>query len=290
VNPDRERLVAEAPLTGRRLTVGGATTAVLEGGDGPPLVLMHGGIECGGAYWAPVVSELADSHRLIVPDLPGCGESAPLPRLDENAFANWLTDLIRQTCEKEPALVAHSLLGSYAARYAAKHGDRLRRLVIYGAPGVGRYRMPLRFMAVAIRSDLRPTRRNLERFMRWAMLDQERTRARDEQWFDAFCSYVVDRSRVPHCKRAMRQLIKAGTKRVPDDELRRIDIPTALLWGRHDRMIPLSLAEEASARLGWPLHVVDDCGHVPHVERPEAFVRALTAALPRPGPRQAAMS
>ena len=72
---------------------------VLEGGDGPPLVLLHGGIECGGAYWAPVIAPLAERHRVIVPDLPGLGESEPVARLDAATFADWFAALLRETCE-----------------------------------------------------------------------------------------------------------------------------------------------------------------------------------------------
>jgi pimeloyl-ACP methyl ester carboxylesterase len=77
----------------------------------------------------------------------------------------------------------------------------------------------------------------------------------------------------------MRQLIKIGTKQIPDTELQRINIPTGLLWGRYDRMIPLRLAEAASSKFGWPLHIINDAGHVPHIEQPEAFLRALRTAL-----------
>jgi pimeloyl-ACP methyl ester carboxylesterase len=77
----------------------------------------------------------------------------------------------------------------------------------------------------------------------------------------------------------MRQLINTGTKQIPDTELQRISVPTALLWARHDRMAPLRLAEAASMKLSWPLHVIEDVGHVPHIEQPGAFVRALHGAL-----------
>ena len=77
----------------------------------------------------------------------------------------------------------------------------------------------------------------------------------------------------------MRQLIKIGTKQIPDTELQRINIPTGLLWGRYDRMIPLRLAETASSKLSWPLHVIEDAGHVPHIEQPEAFLRAIDGKL-----------
>lgn len=275
----RQRLLAGVPVTERRLRLAGVLTSVLEGGHGPPLVLLQGGIECGGVYWAPVISPLAESHRLIVPDVPGLGESEPVARLDAAAFADWFAELLRETCQEKPTLIAHSLDGSLAAGFAATHGDLLRRLVIYAAPGIGPYRMPLGLRVAAIRFGLHPTERNAERFDRWAFFDFDQARRRDPTWFEAFSAYTRFRAAVPHVKRAMGQLIKTGTKQVPDSELRRIAIPTALLWGRHDRFVPLGLAKGASARLGWPLHVIDDAGHVPHIERTDRFVDALQAAL-----------
>ena len=271
----RERLLADVPVTERRLPVAGVSTAVLERGDGPPLMLLHGGIECGGAYWAPVISHLAESHRLVIPDVPGLGESEPVARLDAAAFADWLGELVRITCPEKPALIAHSLLGSLAARFAAEHGDLLRRLVICAAPGIGPYRMPLGLRVVAIRFALRPSESNSERFDRWAFFDLDRARRRDAGWIEAFNAYTRSRAVVPHVKRTMRQLIRTCTKRIPDAELSRIPVPTELVWGRHDRFVPLGFAEEAAARLDWPLHVIDDAGHVPHIEQPEAFLRGL---------------
>jgi 2-hydroxymuconate-semialdehyde hydrolase len=272
-------LLAGAQVVARRLRLAGARTAVLEGGDGPPLVLLHGGIECGGVYWAPVISRLTASHHVVIPDLPGLGESEPLARMDYPAFAEWFAELLGQTCREAPTLIAHSLDGSLAARFAAAHGDLLAGLVICGAPGIGRYRMPVGLRVVAIRFGLRPTEQNAERFERWAFFDFPQARRHDPDWLTAFSTYTRSRAAVPHVKRTMRHLIKTGTKQIPDSELRRIAVPVALLWGRHDRFVPLCLAEAASARLGWPLHVIDDAGHVPHIERTDAFVHALHTAL-----------
>lgn len=83
---------------------------------------------------------------------------------------------------------------------------------------------------------------------------------------------------MPHVKSTMRRLIRTATKRIPDTELRRIDVPATLIWGSHDRFVPLTLAEGASERLGWPLRVIDEVGHVPHIERSEAFLEALPAS------------
>ncbi len=182
---------------------------------------------------------------------------------------------------EKPALVAHSMLGSLAAPFGAQPGGFLRQLVIYGAPGVGPYRMPLGLTAAAILLDLRPSERNNERFERWAFRDVGLTRQRDPEWFDAFNRYGLACGAVPHVKRTMRRLVQIGARQIPDAELRRINVPTALRWGKHDRMVSLRLAETASARLAWSLHVVDDAGHVPHIEQPDAFNAALGMFLRR---------
>jgi pimeloyl-ACP methyl ester carboxylesterase len=70
-----------------------------------------------------------------------------------------------------------------------------------------------------------------------------------------------------------------GAPEIPSSDLARIAVPTTLIWGRHDRATPLSVAEEASRRYGWPLHVIDDCNDDPPIERPEALLRVLHGVL-----------
>jgi 2-hydroxymuconate-semialdehyde hydrolase len=275
----RERILAGVPVSSRRLEVGGVSTRVLEAGDGPPMILLHGGIETGGVYWAPVINQLAKRYRVIVPDSPGLGASVRLARMDATAFSGWLAELIRQMCSEKPVLIAHSLNGSLAARFAASHGDLLQRLVLSGVPGIGRYRPPLGFVLTAIRFSIRPTEKNNDRFAEWAFLDTAQTRRLDPGWYDAFMAYGLSRGRVREVKRTMRQLVKAGTKRIPEAELRKIAIPAALVWGRHDRMVPLRFAEALNAKLGWPLHVIEEAGHVPHIEQRDAFLRSLRTAI-----------
>jgi pimeloyl-ACP methyl ester carboxylesterase len=74
----RRRLLAGVPVTERRLELAAVPTAVLEGGDGPPLVLLHSSGEFA-AMWLRVLAGLAGSHRVIAPDLPGHGASAAPP-------------------------------------------------------------------------------------------------------------------------------------------------------------------------------------------------------------------
>jgi pimeloyl-ACP methyl ester carboxylesterase len=274
----RERLLRDLPVERRRIDVGGLSTFVVEGGEGPPVLLLHGGIESGGACWGPAIARLARTCRLVVPDVPGLGESDPVARLDPARIGEWLAELIGLTCRERPTLVAHSLLGGPVARLVARRGDLVGRLVIVGAPAIGPYRMPPGLLATAIRFGARPSDRNFRRFAPWAFHDPGRTRDLDPGWYDAFFAYGASRGTVPHVKRTMRQVILAGKRRVPDEALRRIAIPTTLLWGRHDRFVPLRLAQGTSARLGWPLDVIEGSGHLPFVERLEPFMEALEGA------------
>ena len=265
--------------TTQSIDVGGVETAVIEVGDKSPLLLLHGAIECGAAMWAPVLSELGRRHRVVAPDFPGLGESAPLSRLDVDTFGDWVAGVIDRTELGTPTVVAHSLIGSLAARFAARGADRIARLVISAAPAVGPYRMPMRLRYVAIRFAIRPTPRNAERFDRFALFDLDATRRCDPEWYRAFEEYTLARAKERHVKKTMNQLIGPQTKPISDDELARIRVPTALLWGRHDRMVPLFIGESASARQGWPLFVIDGAAHAPQIEQPEAFVETLTAIV-----------
>jgi pimeloyl-ACP methyl ester carboxylesterase len=283
----RDRMLGDLAPTQRRVTAAGVDTAYYEIGEGPPLVLLHGGIECGGVMWSPVVGALARQYRVIVPDVPGMGESAPLERLDPESFSRWLTSLSAAIDVQRPIVLAHSLVGALTQRHAIDHGGNLDRLIIYASPGPGKYRMPLRLMYVAVRLQLRPTPKNDERFGRFALLDYDATRARDIDWFEAFIDYSLSCAARPAVKRTMKTLIRSCTKRIPDEELRRITIPVDLLWGEGDRMMPLAFAKEANRRLGWPLHVIPGTAHAPHIEHPDTFVDTLLSIIASPTAAQA---
>src|SRR3546814_1103521 len=86
----RKLLLATMPVTERRLELAGVSTSVLEGGDGPPIVLLHGPGEHA-AKWMRVIPELAKTHRVIAPDLPAHGASGcPDGALDADRVSAWL--------------------------------------------------------------------------------------------------------------------------------------------------------------------------------------------------------
>src|SRR5947207_11469395 len=93
--------------------------------------------------------------------------------------------------------------GQPGGPFAAHRGDLLRGLVLYGAPGVGHYRIPLGLMITAIQFNLRPSERANAKFADWAFLDPEWTRRRDPEWYDAFMAYGFSRGTIGHVQRTM---------------------------------------------------------------------------------------
>ena len=130
IDAQRGRLLSDISVRERRLDLKGVSTAVLEGGEGPPVLLLHGPAG-NAAHWARSLSGLLDAHHVIAPDLPNQGTSVSEdgPPDTDNVLA-WLAALIEETCSQPPALVGYALGGAVAARFAATRPDRLARLVL----------------------------------------------------------------------------------------------------------------------------------------------------------------
>src|SRR3954470_13837848 len=278
----RGRLLAEIPAVERRLTAAGISTAVLEGGDGAPLVLLHGPA-ANAAHWMRVFGDLAQTHRVIAPDLPGHGASAAP---GDERITDWLRALIDLACAPPPTLVGLAAGGALAARFAADHGDRIGRLVLVDTLGLSDFDPAPEFGAALNAFLHEPSERTHDGLWRYCALDFDRLRDRMGERWQPFRAYNLDRATRPGATAALGGLMaQFGMQAIPPAELARIAVPTALIWGRDDLATSLSVADAAGARYGWPLHVIDGCADDPPLEQPGAFVQALRAAL---GPLAAA--
>lgn len=278
----RERLLAGLPVTERLLQLNGISTAVLEGGDGPPVVPLHGPGESA-LWWMRVIPQLAAKHRVIVPDLPAHGASrAGDGPLDADRVFAWLSELIKQTCPAPPPLVGHSLGGAIAARFAVRQHAGLSNLVLVDSFGLGPFRPALGFAYALIRFQMRPNERNYKRFLPQCMFDPDSLARRMGELWQPFLEYNLECARSPQAKAARRLLGEFAMKRIAEADLERIAVPTALIWGRHDRALKLRIAPAASKRHGWPLYVIEDARDDPKLEQPEAFMQALHTALATP--------
>lgn len=278
----RERLLVAMPVTERRLYLAGISTAVLEGGEGPPVVLLHGPGEFA-ATWMRVIPDLTTTQRVIAPDLPGHGASevgdGPL---DAGRVFAWLDELIERTCPSPPVLVGHLLGGAIAARFASEHEDRVSRLVLVDAYGLGPFRPAPRFAAAMVGFIAWPTQRTQDLLFRGCFVDLDGLREQMGEHWEALAAYALDRARSPGLQTALRSLMpKLAMPAIPSSDLARIAVPTTLIWGRHDLQVRLGIAETASTRYGWPLHVIENAADDPAFEQPNAFLAALREALVR---------
>lgn len=277
---NRERLLADIPVTEYKLDCAGISTAILEGGAGPPIILLHGPGETA-IWWMRVIPKLVSNHHVIVPDLPGHGSSkVDRDKLDTDLVFNWFTELIKQTCPSPPIVAGNIIGGSIAARYAVNHGKQIDRLVLVNSLGLGKFRPAPGFAFRLFRFMIWPTEKNFNRFFPHCMYDvDDLQNGMGEKW-EPFLEYNLECANDKERSDALQFLMKTlGIPKIPDKELEKIDVPTALIWGRHDRANKLHIAESASKRYGWPLHIIEEARDDPKLERPEAFVKVLNSIL-----------
>jgi pimeloyl-ACP methyl ester carboxylesterase len=274
----RDRLLSGLSLEDERITVAGGSAAVLTAGAGQPVLLLHGTGEFA-AVWLRVLPELARGNRVVAPDLPGHGASGPA-----GDALGWLAELIDRTCEQPPVVVGHGLGGALAASLASRQPHRFAELVLVDSLGLGDFAPAPSFAGALERFTREPTKRTRDEMFAQCFADLDRTRAGLGDRWTAIADYALEGARKPAQNAMMGAMMsRFGLARIPAEDLDQISVPTTLIWGRYDLQVLLRTAQTASARHGWPLHVIDEAGDDPAVEQPFAFLRALYAAVPMLG-------
>jgi pimeloyl-ACP methyl ester carboxylesterase len=270
----RRRLLATADISERRLDLAGVSTALLEAGDGPPVVLLHGpGAHA--AAWLPVIAALRRSHRVIAPDLPGLGASVVRNGpMDGDRTLDWLGQLFAQTCSVPAVLVGHLAGGAIAARFAADHDHVVARLVLVTPMGLAPFEPAPEFGAVLNGYLTRPSGDSHDELWRACVLDLDGLRQRMGRNWDDLRLYNVGRARTGEMAIGLQTLLEQfGMQVIPAETLARIAVPTTLIWGRGDAIVRVAAGQAASRRYGWPLTVLET-GNEPALEDPDAFLRA----------------
>ena len=272
----RRQLVAGLDVAEQTAVLAGIPTAILETGDGPPLILFHGPGEFK-ERWLRVIPGLSRTHHVIAPDFPGHGRSGTHPDgLDADRVNAWIDALIDNCCRDQPVVVGHILGGSVAARYAATRPGSLDRLVLVDSLGLAKFRPDPRFVLGLMGFMVRPGAWSHRRFMGQCLADAETVeQAMGDKWA-ALREYSVDRAKDPDVKAAMKTMMsELGVPPIPVTDLESISTPVELVWGRDDRANRLRIAQAASTRFGWPLRIIDGAADDPPMEQPEPFIAAV---------------
>jgi pimeloyl-ACP methyl ester carboxylesterase len=269
----------------RTAILNGHTFAYLDSGDGPALLFIHG-LTSSQRSWAHLVSALNHDHRVLAPDLFGHGASAkPMGDYSLGAHAATMRDLLDLLGIDRVTLVGHSFGGGIAMQFCYLFPERVERLVLVASGGLGRDVSPL------LRAATLPGAQWVLPFIAssWVrgraeaagrILTRTGWRASPEvtEVWRGFSSLSDGDTRRAFLA-TTRGVIDPGGQTVSAHDYlpMTIEIPTLIVWGTRDRMIPAwhaTTAHEAIA--GSQVKLFKGAGHFPHLDEPERFARVLS--------------
>lgn len=254
-------------------------------GSGPVVVVLIHGMAGSSATWGHVIPALAEQVVVVAPDLLGHGQSAK-PRGDYSlgAYACGVRDLLIALGHERVTIVGHSLGGGVALQFAYQFPERCERLILVGSGGLGREVSPLLraltlpgaeyLLPLVFSPRLRDAGVGLAASL--FRLGLKPTPVLEEIWRGYVSLTDTDsRQAFVHTLRSVIDL--AGQRVNATDRLYLAsEVPTLIVWGERDSIIPVSHAIAAHDAIpGSRLEVFDGVGHYPHCEDPERFARAL---------------
>ncbi len=268
----------------RYRTVHGYRRAFRVAGSGSPLVLVHG-IGDSSATWESVLSALARRHLVIAPDLLGHGHSDK-PRADYSvaAYANGVRDLLGVLGLERVTLVGHSLGGGVAMQFAYQFPERVERLVLVGSGGAGMEVTPLLRAAsvpgahVALSMLRLPGMRLQIGLLAEAMRTLGSDVGVDAREMLRVMDALPDATARSAFLRTLRAVVdwRGQVVTMLDRCYLTRGMPTLLVWGARDPVIPVAHAHRAhKAMPGSRLEIFDDAGHFPFHTDPARFVRLI---------------
>lgn len=268
----------------REIDVHGRRVLYRVAGSGPTIVLIHGMLNSSG-HWRAVAQNLASDYTVIAPDLIGHGDS-PAPRGDYSlgAHAASIRDLMAATGVERATIVGHSLGGGVAMQFFYQFPQRVERLVLVSSGGLGHEVSPLLRTAalpgISTLLSLTLHPRLLEGL--WQAGAHPRWRHARVGISMQAVSRALRRLESAASREAFLQTLRAvidtrGQRVSATDRLYLLDtLPTMIVWGERDRLIPLSHGRAAHEAVPHShFRTLPRAAHFPHLEDPDGLSKAL---------------
>jgi pimeloyl-ACP methyl ester carboxylesterase len=268
----------------QHLSIHGHDVSYRTAGSGSPLLLVHG-MAGSSATWEPVMRPLAGTFTVIAPDLLGHGQSEK-PRGDYSlgAFASLLRDLLVTLGHERATVVGQSLGGGIAMQFAYQFPERCERLVLVSSGGLGEDVSPLlRLLTLPGSEYVLPLACNStvngigERLGSWLGRLGIRPAPAVGEILRSFESLGDAETREAFIH-TLRSVVDLRGQRVSahDKLYLASDVPTLIVWGDRDPIIPMSHAIDANEAIpGSRLEIFEGAGHYPHCADPERFADLL---------------
>lgn len=273
----------------RWVILDGRPINVIELGEGPPLVFVHGLIERW-TQWVEQLSVFASSHRVIAMDLPGFGDSPmPVEKISVPGYARTIEQLLDALQVSAAAFVGHSMGGFTSVELAINFPERVERLALISPAGLSTYNNPRDLRLVA---QMRRLRRIVDpyhaRVAAHAELLARRPRLRLLEPTTHIVARHSDRLPAPFVAEFVRGLgapgyiegMAANFDYDYRDRLGEIACPTLIVWGERDHVVTPKDADLYEHLIPNSRKVIfEDTGHMAMIERPMAFNALLEEFL-----------
>lgn len=244
-------------------------------GSGPPVVLLHG-LASTVRVFDEVISEGGNRHRFVAVDLPRSGRSKSWAASTPAAIADRLMPWLEKRGLKRFAVVGHSFGGLVALELAARWPGVVTQMVVAAAPALGLPTQMRQFLehptadvAIGWISRLPMYRRAVRQYFEWLWVERGTL---TEKHLDVYEEAL-------RAEGVWEGMLEAGravaTWRLPLEQLRAAKVPTKVIWGEKDPLVPLLHGEHLATSLNAPFTVLPHIGHCIPEQRPKAILDAL---------------
>ena len=255
-----------AKCTEKKVGIRGCKVHMRRGGSGEPLLFLHG---AGGLQgWLPFLDALSDSFDVLAPDHPTFGLSDEPEWLDDiHDMAYFYLDLLPEMDLENVHVVGQSLGGWIALEMAVRTTERFKSLTLVGSAGIRIKGLPAADIFI-----MNPEERMRALMVDQKLADQMLSVELTEEQQDIQIRNLVSTARL------------AWQPRLFDPKLRkwmhRIDVPTHVVWGDSDKIIPPAYAKEFKKLIaGASVTMIKKCGHLPPIEHTGQFVEAVSGFI-----------
>ena len=250
------------------IEVDGNKIRYLETGHSKSTVILVHGLGASAERWTQAIPYLSKEHHLIIPDLIGFGYSdKPIADYTPEFFAEFLKKFLETKGIERPNIIGSSLGGQVTAEYACT-SNNIEKLILVSPSGVMKQSTPA--LDAYIMAALYPNEENAKNA--FEMMEGSGKDV-DKSIVDGF----VERMKMPNAKMAfMSTILGLKNSEIISNRLKTIDVPTLIIWGSKDPVIPIQHADGfVSFIKNCRFQRMDDCGHTPYVQDPENFSKIV---------------
>lgn len=262
------------------------TRYLCAGEAGPPVILVHG-LGASAEIWKDNIGPLAESHRVYAPDLVGFGHTdKPDIKYNPQDFILFLKGFMDAVGLEKASLVGLSLGGGIALLFTIEYPARVEKLVLVDSAGLGpEMTLPMKLGSMAFFTKwLKFSKPMLASGMKRLVYNQDVV---TEGLVDLYYKMLAKPDAMRTVSRVLSSVATlAGARKdvlgLIRERLHTIDVPTLIVWGREDRIIPLKHGIQGQEQIrGARLYIFDACGHIPNLEKPAEFNRIVLDFLDR---------